>query len=94
MKAKPDTPQHDTARHNTMFNRRTGPADWLGTLHMDGWAGRRQVRCRVIGETKFRYLITTDGDEIQLPRSRMYLGQTAYVPKTAVTRRDAQQGIW
>ena len=60
---------------------------WLATLHTDGWAGHRTFRCQVIGETNARYLITTDGEEIQLPRSRMYPGQTAYVPKTAVTRR-------
>lgn len=87
MNDKPEPAKEAVALHR-MVRRPRAVEMWLGTLHTDGWAGRRTFKCQVIGETKARYLITTDGEEIQLPRSRMYPGQTAYVPKTAVTSRS------
>lgn len=61
----------------------------LGTIHIDGWAGRRRYPVRVLATRGRKLLVTTDGQEVPLPRSTLRLGAAAWVPARAVTERRA-----
>ena len=62
-----------------------------GILHTDGWAGRQQQPCEIIGETVKRYRIrAVEGQELRLPfRGRgvrkILRSGNVLVPKYAVT---------
>lgn len=64
---------------------------WRGWLHLDGWAGRTKHGVLVVGETPKRYRIMSDEhvDGVHLPGRRRFLpvGETALVPKCAVTKK-------
>lgn len=50
---------------------------------VDGFAGRREHPCRIVGETSKRWRIEVDAP-VKLPRSVLYPGETRLVPKSAV----------
>ena len=50
---------------------------------INGWAGRIESPCYVIGETPKKYRIKADQD-IELPRKTLFAGESALVPKSAV----------
>jgi hypothetical protein len=59
-------------------------------LHTDGWGGRQQQRCFVVGETTKRYRVRAyTGGELRLPRRggvlKVLSSGTYLVPKTAIT---------
>jgi len=59
-----------------------------GKLHLNDYAGHRSITIIIIDETPKKYRIrTTDNNAIRLAGRNRYLypGQTALVPKTAVT---------
>lgn len=49
----------------------------------EGWAGRIESPCRVIKETKTKYLIESD-QQIFLPTKTLKRGQRTLVPKRAI----------
>ena len=62
----------------------TWATERAATLHVDGWAGRRDLPVVVIGETEKRYRIRASAG-MALPGRWLAEGQTALVPKLAVT---------
>lgn len=66
-------------------------SDWHGILHLDGWEGRTQQPCLVVGETPTRYRIRAlPGGSLRLPKGRQGLVRILYpgthlVPKHSVT---------
>lgn len=50
---------------------------------VDGWAGRREHPCRVVGETHSSYRITVDA-ETKLPGRMLAPGDQALVPRRAI----------
>lgn len=52
-------------------------------LLVDGFAGRRELSCRVIGETPMKYRIEVD-TETRLPRRTLMPGESALVPRWSV----------
>jgi len=53
------------------------------TLLIDGFAGRRELPCRVVGATQRRWRITAD-EPLPLPSKHLQPGDTALVPRHAV----------
>jgi hypothetical protein len=52
---------------------------------VDGWAGRREFPCRVVGETPMRYRIAVDAPTALPPGYTILLpGMTRLVPRTAI----------
>lgn len=49
----------------------------------EGWAGRIESPCVVVGETKAGYIIQSD-QQIYLPRRTLEPGKRAVVPKRAI----------
>jgi len=64
----------------------------MGTLHIDGWAGRIDQRVDVVGETRTRYRIRAIERTKLAGRGRwLHRGETALVPKAAVTLASASE---
>lgn len=64
--------------------------EWPAWLHLSGWEGYTTQAVSVVGETSERYQITPAGSEyVKLRGASRWLrpGDTALVPKHAVTRR-------
>lgn len=62
------------------------------TLHTEGWGGRQQQPCIVVGETPQRYRVRArPGEYLRLPRGRhqsvlqVHAPGTYLVPKRAIT---------
>ena len=66
-------------------------AERLAILHTEGWGGRQQQACLVVGETPKRYRVRAlSGSGLRLPRRggavlKVLLSGTYLVPKTAIT---------
>ncbi len=53
---------------------------------LDGWAGRREIACEIVGETPQRYRVRLLEDG-SLPRGRYgHVGDVVVVPKYAVRK--------
>jgi hypothetical protein len=64
---------------------RIGFGDRRAIFSLDGWAGRREHKCYVVGETPTRYRIAIRDQPLKLRGGRMLFGgQTALVPKRSV----------
>lgn len=63
-----------------------------GYLMLDGWAGRREHKVEVIGETPKRYRIRAVERTKLAGRCRwLYAGETALVPKYAIRLEEVKQ---
>jgi hypothetical protein len=59
----------------------------IGLLILQGWAGRRETRVEIVGETPTRYRIRAITRTRRAGRSRwLEPGAVALVPKSAVRR--------
>lgn len=64
----------------------------IGYLGLDGWAGRREHKVEVIGETPKRYRIRAIERTKLAGRCRwLYAGETALVPKYAIRFEGVKQ---
>lgn len=64
------------------------PMTMTARLCLDGWAGRQEVRCEIVGETPQRYRIRLL-EPARLPGNRNYqIGDVVLVPKYAVKQGD------
>jgi len=79
--------------------RATVPNERLATLHLDGWSGRTQQPCVVVGETPKRYRIRAlAGSELRLPRrgqgiTIIYCPGTHLVPKHAIVLQEPSSAV-
>ncbi len=56
---------------------------------LNGWAGRREYPCAIVGETPKRYRIRATVT-IPLPSRTLAVGEATLVPKAAVRRFEGE----